>query len=221
MSARVWCGALLSGMERFSAYGPVADSPEDREKYLQLSGRNRFGVELDASVSPLVLRAIDDPPPPLGHYNFVSGHFPLVSSDVVEVLKELDVGNGRFLDVRFEDQEGTPLPHNRLLWNFGNRKDTLQPDKCRNVSRIVGSPGRTIPEMYTTKGRLKDDDLAVGRAALAGPDIWVEPKFTDAVFFSDRFKEHLSARGFSDLFPLKSVREISPMKQPEFEGAMQ
>lgn len=208
MTNHVWCANIFADIEPFAAYCPIAETSEDRKKFLGFSPRILAGIALDPSHFPLVLRAMDDEAESLSHYNYSSGHLPLISTEMVEVLHELDIGTGQFSEVHFEDLHGAALPYDHRLWQFGNRRNTLVVDKCRNVFRLK-STNPNFPESYSLKNREMDnDDIALNQDALNGPDIWVEALFSKAIFFSNRAKKLLDDKGFGDVFLFKSVRVI-------------
>ena len=63
-------------------------------------------------------------------------------------------------------------------------------DRCSNVSR------------------LKDDDAAVSRAALTGPDVWVDPLLFKSLFLSGPLGDALAEAGMREAFALLRCRVV-------------
>lgn len=208
---KVWCMGYPGHGDLLAAYNGAENTSEARKKRMQTSARNRHGLPLEAEDFSLVLHAMDDPPDALQDYCYISGGNPMVSPRLAEVLKGLDLGNGAFFEAQFYTEDGSEsLPWSHAFWSIGNRKQSFVPEQSA-VTRVTS--GRTdLPsfELYATKGSLMDDEIAVGPEALDGPDVWIEPKLSDCIFFSDRFARLMREHGMLHLFDLKSVRQISP-----------
>ncbi len=209
---RVWVMDNPGSMDVFAAYCAPDEGAEANRKLMQSSASNRFGRPVQASDFPLVLYSMDESPPIPQDYCFISGRFPMVSPRLADLLKTLDLGNGAFFEAEFYTEDGTKrLPWSHSFWNIGNRKDSFLPEKS-NVTRIHVTPRKNrIPlETYGLERFLENDDIALGPEALVGPDIWIEGKLSDCIFFSERFVQLMQENGMLHLFDLKTVRLILP-----------
>jgi hypothetical protein len=54
----------------------------------------------------------------------------------------------------------------------------------------------------------KDDQLAVSRAAMAGPDVWADPTLFKSVFVSERLGKALREAGLARAFRLFRCRVV-------------
>lgn len=206
---RVWCLDFPGSLDVFAAYSGAEDTPEARRKRIQSAGKNRLGQQLEANDFPLVLQAMVDPPDPLPDYCYISGQFPMVSPRLAKLLGTLDMGNGAFYEAQFYTEDGAErLPWSHAFWNIGNRKESFLAEHS-DVQR-VRSPriDQHGIELYGLRGGLEDDLIAVGPEALEGSDVWVDPKLSNCLFFSDRFARLMRKQGLLDLFDLKTVRVI-------------
>lgn len=210
-SARVWGMHYPGSLDMFAAYCGAEEGSEAGKKRMQTSAKNGFGRQLKASDFPLVLHAMDDPPDVLQDYCSISGGFPMVSPRLAELLMTLDLGNGSFFEAQFYAEDGIEkLPWAHAFWNIGNRKESFLSEKS-NVKRVTNGRGDNAPfELYVTQGSLQEDEIAVGPEALDGPDVWIEPKLSNCIFFSDRFAQLMQEHNMLQLFELKAVRLIVP-----------
>ena len=210
-SPKVWGMQYPGGLDVLAAYCGPDDGPEARKKRIKTSARNRFGQQLEASDFPLVLHAMGDPPDAPQDFCSVSGQFPMVSPRLAELLRMLDLGNGSFFEAKFYTEDGVErLPWSHAFWNIGNRKESFLPDKSGLTRVTSGSPDTPPLELYATKGSLQENEIAVGPESLNGPDVWIEPKVSNCIFFSDRFAQLMQEYGLLHLFDLKPVRLIVP-----------
>lgn len=206
MKDMVWCCNPFLSDDASTPFFGLGDTEEDRKFRVQSSGKNRFGIAMSGEDFPKVFYTDRAAPPTLKAFAVFSGRFPVVSHDVARRLTEFDLGEGGFHPVRLlaSDQQ-TALVHDALIWNFGNRKDTLRPEDSTNLKPVDMGPGRVS---YSPDRSLKDDQVAVRRAALEGPNIWVEQRMYDHVFVSDRMHRVAVALGISELMGLKRVRVV-------------
>lgn len=206
---QVWCADIFGNMSAFASYECPASTSEERQALLRFAARNRFGYAMSAEDFPPRITSMDTPPRALKDYAFISGRIPMVSPKLAGLLKGLEIGEANFFETEFVAENGShALEHKHLFWNLGNRKDTLAVSECRDIFQVKGPAGRKIAETYASSDLTEDDDLAVTADALTGADFWVESKFSDTVFFSDRFEKMLSDNGLRDLIPLTSVRVL-------------
>jgi hypothetical protein len=142
---------------------------------------------------------------------FFAGAFLAVKGKVAEVLSKFDFGAGGGLVpyTIYEADEKTPLPGPFYLVNFGPWKDCFLPDASTKVEKI-GVHHQTGQTHWSLK-YLKDGDIAVSPAALAGSDLWMCPGVESRIFMSNRLvealKTALSDAAFAD-FELHRCRVV-------------
>jgi hypothetical protein len=124
---------------------------------------------------------------------FFIGAFLGVKGRVAEVLSNFDFGAGGGLVpyTIYEADERTPLPGPFYIVNSGPMKDCFLPDASTNIGKpsVHHETGQTHwPLRYRY---LKDGDVAVSPAALAGSDLWMCPGVEGRIFMSNRVVEAL------------------------------
>jgi len=124
---------------------------------------------------------------------FFLGGFLAVKGKVAEVLSKCDfgVGGGLVPHTIYEADEKTPLTGPFYIINFGSMKDCFLPDASTNIGKpsVHHETGRTRWSL----GLIKDSDVAVSAAALAGADLWMCPGVEGRIFMSNRVVEALRA----------------------------
>jgi hypothetical protein len=142
---------------------------------------------------------------------FFAGAFLAVKGKVAEVLSKFDFGAGGGLVpyTIYEADEKTPLPGPFYIVNFGPWKDCFLPDASTKVEKlgVHHQTGLT----HWSLSYLKDGDVAVSPAALAGSDLWMCPGVESRIFMSNRLvealKTALSDAAFAD-FELHRCRVV-------------
>lgn len=125
---------------------------------------------------------------------FFIGAFLGVKGKVAEVLSKFDFGarGGLIPYTIYEADEKTPLPGPFYLVNFGPRKNCFLAEASTNIEKISGSH-QSDPVLWSLRC-LRDGDIAVSPAALAGADLWMCPAITQGcIFMSHRLVEALRA----------------------------
>ena len=122
---------------------------------------------------------------------FFIGAFLGVKGRVAEVLSKFDFGaNGGLVPhTIYEADEKTLLPGPFYIVNFGPRKDCFLAEASTNIRKlgVDRGSGRTLWSL----DYLKDGDVAVSPAAVAGSDLWMCPGVEGRIFMSHRVVEAL------------------------------
>jgi len=139
------------------------------------------------------------------------GAFLGVKGKVAEVLSKFDFGAGGGLvpHTIYEADEKTPLPGPFNIVNFGPRKNCFLPDASTNIESL--GPHHQTGQILWSLNYVKDGDIAVSPAALAGFDLWMCPGVEGRIFMSNRVVEALrAALGDSDFadFELHRCRVV-------------
>jgi hypothetical protein len=99
---------------------------------------------------------------------------------------------------------GRRIPGNFFCWIFGNSKSAFAAEESPDARPFAGpNSGRwKMPFVH------KDDQLAVSRSALAGPDVWADPTLFKSVFVSGRLGDALGEAGLRKAFRLSRCRIV-------------
>ena len=124
---------------------------------------------------------------------FFIGAFLAVKGRVAEVLSKFEFGAGGGLVTYtiYEADEKTPLPGPFYIVNFGPRKDCFRPNASTNIEKLTVDH-KTGQTLWSLK-YLKDGDVAVSPAALAGSDLWMCPGVKRRIFMRHRVVDALKA----------------------------
>jgi hypothetical protein len=122
---------------------------------------------------------------------FFLGSFLAVKGRVAEILSKFDFGAGGGLvpHTIYEADEKTPLPGPFYILNFGPMKDCFLPDASTNIKKL--SVNHETGRILWDVDYVKDGDVAVSPAALAGSDLWMCPGVKGRIFMSNRVVEAL------------------------------
>jgi hypothetical protein len=118
----------------------------------------------------------------------------IVSARVAEILRKFDLGNGalhRIADGVFRSDNTTLLPGEYFSWIFGNVKSAFL-EAHSPAAVAVGGGGRDWCKFPTT---MSDGAIAVSRAAVAGPSVWIDPLLFKSIFVSGELGDELDAAG--------------------------
>lgn len=137
----------------------------------------------------------------LGHLFKVNG-FLCVTEKAAAVLRQFDLGSGGLYPLEMVRYDGV-TPIDGFFWalNFGEKKNALDIEQCRNVT---GHPKHGFRPEIT----VKDEDIAVTRSALEGSDIWGDVQFRHCFFISPRLGEALHKAGLAKVFHLMRCRIV-------------
>ncbi len=142
-------------------------------------------------------------------------HFPdlfgangqyIISERAANILRQFDLGDGALYPVSegvYHDDNQTRFPGEFFTWIFGNVKTAFLPDETERKDPFgVAGLRWTMPTL------MQDNDIAVSRAALDGPDVWMESNLMRSVFLSGPLGQALSDAGLGKAFRLKTCRVI-------------
>jgi hypothetical protein len=126
----------------------------------------------------------------------------VVSAACADVLRQFDLGHSSLYPIRlFQHDRKTPVEGEYFCLNIGERKDTF----LREHSPLVNEFGDKTMMMPPN---LHDDEVAVGPAALEGPDLWVSPPLIRIFFLSDRLTQALRAAKMGRVFGFRACRIV-------------
>lgn len=137
---------------------------------------------------------------------FRASDLTVVSEAVADVLAQLDMGRGRVLPVEFFEHDGITRIDARMgVLIPGNVKDTVT-DVSDAVRMTRSASRRHLPgAFFFARYSHGADAVALSEEAADPPDIWVEPRFVSALFFSERARAALDAAGLANALDLRPV----------------
>ena len=130
----------------------------------------------------------------------------IVSGRAHDVLVNFDLGGGALYPVSggvWQSDRSTRVPGEYFCWTFGNAKQAFLPDGSRNL-RPPSVPGL----WWNLPSRLNDEDVAVSRAALAGPDVWLDKMLFKSLFLSGPLGDALDRADLRKSFRLFRCRVL-------------
>lgn len=126
-----------------------------------------------------------------------------VNKEIHDLIHQFDTGNAVFVETRFVVYPGldVPVPDNRFAMLPGNPRETIVIDK----SSAYEPPALVLP--FGKLSRFPEPGgIVATRKALAGPDIWCDPRIGSGQFFmSGRLVAALETAGFKDDFLLEEL----------------
>lgn len=135
---------------------------------------------------------------------FNASGFWVVSTACADVLRQFDLGEGALYPTKlFQHDRTTPVEGEYFCLNFGNQKQAFVPE----YSPAALKPHPT-QDMWKLPFVPKDYDMAVTKAALVGPDLWIDPLVRKALFLSDPLAQALKAAKLTRPFGLRKCRVI-------------
>ncbi len=206
MSDTVWACDFYNKSEIDSDF--QADVAErDTIEVNRTMAQNFKGAALDPSAWPASVyatKAKPRTPKAVANMGFIA-----VSQSAVDVLSDFDLGACKFHEARFlaKDRE-TPLDIGHRFIEFGNVKNSFSIEDSPNARPV---PSHRSPEMVNYRYPplvVKDGDLALSRACLDGPDLWVESFLIRMMFVSDRVASALRAAKLDKPFFLRRCRIV-------------
>lgn len=141
----------------------------------------------------------------LSDFFFANGYF-VVSVRCAEVFRRFDLGTGGLYPVEiYQGNCKTLVEGSFFLLNFGCRKNAFLPEESnsKRLAPIGEKPVLWLP--YPTVG---DDDCAVSQNALAGCDLWIDPRVHAAFFLSDALAQALRAAKVTRTIELARCRVL-------------
>jgi len=190
MSEDVWVIHTINSILDAKYIGDMYKT--DIKKAKDIAYRNAKGEALPASAFSKKVYAESKPHAKrLRHITSSGITVYLVSPEIVDVMREFNMGNGNFYPAKFfaKDQK-TPLDWQHMYWNFGNVKDCVLIDQSPAAKKNT-PPGGTY---YSLNLTFEDDGIAVSSAALEGPDVWVDSQLKNSFFISGRFMAALKKK---------------------------
>ncbi len=167
--------------------------------YKRLSVRIRQGERVDPALLPTDFTLIeankDTGLPPFFYFNY-----HILSETTAAVFREFDMGNGYLHPIRVFAQNGSEQIGTYYILVPGNAKVALDLDGSENAK--IDSIG-----MFNIPTIPKDDQLAMTRAALDGPDVWHQQRLK-GLYMSDALVRRLKEQGLDRCFHLFRVRIV-------------
>src|SRR5262249_34567125 len=119
---------------------------------------------------------------------FKAASYFTLGAKAADVFRQFDLGGGGLYPVEvLQKDRKTRVEGEYFCLCVGNRKATLAWDQSSGLRPVV--PDRT--ENWKLPAVPEDDSIALTAAALAGPDLWVDPALWLTFFVSDGLAQAL------------------------------
>ena len=189
MDESVWISNAMMDEERI-LWLRSDISLHDRDHAIEAQRRNNRGEVLAVEDLPKEVYGTDNAKRIDTLPDFFScGGYWAVSGACADILRNFDLGPGGLYPVEiFQRDRKTPVPGDYYCLNFGSVKEAFQPEGTLRARKVRYREGFWNPPIP-----MKDGDIAVSRAALAGSDLWVDPKMEEAFFVSGGLAKALKA----------------------------
>lgn len=128
---------------------------------------------------------------------FVGNGNWIVSRKAADIIGQFDLGDGGLYPVQiFQSDRTTPVEGEFLCLNVGAQKSAFLPEQSPRVANRIPDYSWGLPD------RDIDDALHVSAAALAGPDLWYDPRVYNGFFLSEALGTALKKAGMAKAFRL-------------------
>jgi len=195
----------------------LEEDPKSALKNIEL---NEAGSSLESSEFPKTLFPQDREPHVIKRLPqlFDGAGQIVVSEKAANILRQFDLGRGGLHPVRVLQKDmKTEFGGGWHCIHFGNVKEAFVLEESmvdRTYQNMKEGPqvrnerGEYVPKYYELPFVAKDNVVAVSKAALEGPDIWVEPLIYRAFFVSDRLAQALKRAKLDKAFRLFKCRMV-------------
>jgi hypothetical protein len=207
MSEMVWVSTAMTDPRlEFPLTNEILES--DRDQAIEISNIVKNGGSLSAELCPNRIwykpvkgeRKIPD-------FFRANTHY-IVTERVANILRQFDLGGGALYPVNdgiYKKDNKTRFPGEYFTWIFGNVKTGFLGQHSPTAEERGGSSNRDWCKFPTY---VKDNDIAVSRDVLGGPDIWLDHTLFQSIFLSGRLADALIEAGLKRAFQLYQCRVI-------------
>ncbi len=120
------------------------------------------------------------------------------------MLRQFDLGEGALYPTKmFQHDRTTPVKGEYFCLNFGATKQAFVPEYSPRAYKPY--PTQDIWQLSLNS---EDDNIAVTKIAMDGPDLWADPDLRNAFFPSDTLVQALKAAKLTRRFGLQKCRVI-------------
>ena len=161
----------------------IAETAPDRS--IDAERRNHAGKPVPADMCPRrIWNESDEPPITSLPDVFYANSYWIVSAELAAIIGRADLGEGALYPVSegvFQADRESRVPGDFFTWTFGNEKRAFLERQSPKAEPFIGM---TTRDWCTLPAIMEDDAMVVSKAALAGPDIWVDPLLFKSIFLS-------------------------------------
>lgn len=136
---------------------------------------------------------------------YANGHW-ILSERIADILSNFDLGDGGVYPVSeglFMQDQVTRIPGRYFSWVFGNMKSAFLPEET-SEKRKFGIAGTRWNLPFV----MRDENVAVSRSALAGPEVWLDEGLFKSLFLSGPLGDALVDAGLKETLYLHKARVI-------------
>ncbi len=206
MNNTIWACDYLGKSELDSDFQAHIDT-RDWQSFNRLIHMIVNGHPIEAREIPKTVQSVKTKPGKLKHVSNM-GLFAY-APEVVDLLKNFDLGAAKFHEIEFLAKDGAPLPdlaHSYV--EYGNVKTSFSIEHSRNTEELPTHNNPGLVNYRYPPGYVRDDDLALTAECLNGPDIWVEKHLIRMVFVSDAVAQALRKAKLDKPFFLRRCRLV-------------
>lgn len=133
---------------------------------------------------------------------FCAGGYWVISSEMISVLKEFELGQTSFYKTKLLKNDGVTLLDDRYSCiSFGETKSAFEPKESQRNELFQ-------PGLWIIPLALKHKEIAIKESALVGVDFWIDSKLRKSLFFSAALAEALKAAKLSSRLRLKECEIV-------------
>jgi hypothetical protein len=135
---------------------------------------------------------------------FKAASYWVLGAKAADIFRQFDLGGGGLYLVEIlQKDRSTRVEGEYFCLNFGNKKTALAAEQSQGLSPIgTGSQYWKLPPIAA------DDSVVLSDAALAGPDVWIDPALWLSFFVSDGLAQALKAAKVDGPFWLTRCKVI-------------
>lgn len=119
------------------------------------------------------------------HFFLIRGIYT-VSPEAAEVLRQYDLGATVLQPVTVLDVDGSPTEEQMYFLNIRETRELFEPEHSRNFKELPKSARKGSVPLILSHG-----DIAVSRAALEKPELWIDPSLLSSMFMSGELAKEL------------------------------
>lgn len=128
------------------------------------------------------------------------------SSACAEVFSNFDLGATKLHPIKiFEHDRSTPISGEYFTINFAETKSSFLPEESRVRKSDPDNPDSNI---WLPCYDMEKEDIAVDASALSGSDLWIDARFLNGFFMSDRLVRALKVAKLTRRFNLHRCRTL-------------
>lgn len=121
---------------------------------------------------------------------FVAGSYFIVSQKTADVLTRFDLGTSALFPVEMLKRgKKEAFDWTYYILHTSEIKEAFEPEHSENFRKPRHTNKDWLGSVYPQN--TKDDQIAINASVLQGPDLWIDPRLLQSLFFSDALYQAL------------------------------